>query len=240
MLSLVPESVLAELRDSLGEHVFASLTDKERLILVTASIEKTVDHGRMMSILDIHPRDLSQLLAGLVEKGLMLRDGAGRGTVYFLPDAHLEDIFMELEMAEGDSGSSSGSSRASSEPLGASSESLGASSEPLGASSEPLGASSEPLGASSEPSEALRDIAAPVAGQAKPPKSEVEAVILALCAQRPLRLEELVRLLNRSEQYLRLRYIKPLIRAKRLRLLYPTKPNHPHQAYITEESGHDQ
>nr|WP_244964836.1 RNA-binding domain-containing protein [Halomonas kenyensis] len=233
MLSLVPESVLAELRDSLGEQVFSRLTDKERLILVTAAIEKTVDHGRMMSILDIHPRDLSQLFAGLVDKRLMLRNGAGRGTVYFLPNAHLEDIFTELEMAEGEAD-------ANSEPFEGSSEPLDVSSGPLAPSSGPLGASSGPLGASSGPWEELRVLAEPVATKGKAPKAKVEGVILALCSRRPLRLDELTRLLNRSAESLRKHYLQPLVRARRLKLLYPTKPNHPSQAYVAEEPGDDQ
>lgn len=233
MLSLVPESVLDELRDSLGEQVFSRLTDKERLILVTAAIEKTVDHGRMMSILDIHPRDLSQLFAGLVDKRLVLRNGAGRGTVYFLPDAHLEDIFTELEMAKGEAG-------ASSEPFGGSSEPLNVSSGPLEPSSGPLGVSSGPLGASSGPWEELRTLAEPVATKGKAPKAKVEGVILALCSRRPLRLDELTRLLNRSAESLRKHYLQPLVRARRLKLLYPTKPNHPSQAYVAEEPGDDQ
>lgn len=233
MLSLVPESVLAELRDSLGEQVFSRLTDKERLILVTAAIEKTVDHGRMMSILDIHPRDLSQLFAGLVDKKLMLRNGAGRGTVYFLPNAHLEDIFTELEMSEGEAD-------ANSEPFKSSSEPLDVSSGPLASSSGPLGASSGPLGPSSGPWEELRVLAEPVATKGKAPKAKVEGVILALCSRRPLRLDELTRLLNRSAESLRKHYLQPLVRARRLKLLYPTKPNHPSQAYVAEEPGDDQ
>ncbi|MDR5904801.1 RNA-binding domain-containing protein [Franzmannia qiaohouensis] len=233
MLSLVPESVLAELRGSLGESVFADLSDKERLILVTAVIEKAVNHRRMMSILDIHPRDLSQLLSGLVEKGLMLRNGAGQGTVYFLPDAHLEDIFTELEMAEGDAGVSTGPFKANSEPLDTSSG-------PLEASSGPLETSSGPLEASSGPWEALQELARPIAEKGKAPKAQVEEVILALCCRCPLRLDELTRLLNRSAESLRKHYLQPMVRARRLKLLYPTKPNHPQQAYITEESVHDQ
>lgn len=226
MLSLVPESVLAELHASLGEDVFASLSDKERLVLVTASIERTVDHGRMMSILDIHPRDLSQLLAGLVEKRLMLRGGTGRGTVYFLPDAHLEDIFTELEMAEGAAGSGS--------------TPLNMSSGLLPSSSGPLEAGSGPLDISSGPWEELEAMARPIAERGKAPRVKVEEVILALCCRRPLRLDELTRLLNRSAESLRKHYLQPMVRARRLKLLYPTKPNHPQQAYITEEPGHDQ
>ena len=84
MLSLVPEKVLVTLRNSLGKAVFDGLSENERLVLVTAYIETTVDHRRMMQVLDIHPRDLTVLFAGLVEKKLMLQEGSGRGMVYFL------------------------------------------------------------------------------------------------------------------------------------------------------------
>ena len=219
MLSLVPESVLTELHDSLGEQVFASLTEQERLVLVTAAIEKTVDHGRMMSILDIHPRDLSQLLARLVDKKLILRSGTGRGTVYFLPDAQLEDIFTELQGRYTD---------------------LEASITEENFNSGHLEASSGHLDISSGHWEELQELAKPVAMRGKAPRGKVEEVILALCSQGPLRLDELTHLLNRSADFLRKHYLQPMVRARRLKLLYPTTPNHPRQAYITEEPGHDQ
>lgn len=83
-------------------------------------------------------------------------------------------------------------------------------------------------------------MARPIAERGKAPRVKVEEVILALCCRRPLRLDELTRLLNRSAESLRKHYLQPMVRARRLKLLYPTKPNHPQQAYITEEPGHDQ
>lgn len=50
----------------------------------------------MMQVLDIHPRDLSALLSGLVDKQLLYQEGAGRGMVYFLVDAMLDDAIEEL------------------------------------------------------------------------------------------------------------------------------------------------
>ncbi|WP_457809121.1 ATP-binding protein [Kushneria sp. EE4] len=231
MLSLVPESVLAALSDEFGEEVVSRLTDKERLILVTASIEKAVDHRRMMAIIDVHPRDLSQLLSGLVDKGLMLRNGAGRGTVYFLPDAHLDDMITELML---DSNAAAPRSKA------AETASLDNSSGPLGSSSGPLGSSSGPLDIAPSLWKQLSTLAAPVASTGKASRVKVEETILLVCSHHPLRLEDLTRLLNRSADSLRKHYLKPLVRARKLKLLYPTKPNHPGQAYMTEESGHDQ
>lgn len=201
MLSLVPETVLHNLREMLGQEVFSVLSDNERLVLVAAQIETTVDHSRMMSMLDIHPRDLTQLLSGLVDKGLLESGGSGRGTVYFLPGARMIDLLTESEDDE---------------------------------SAEPKGPdlSSGPLGERSGPWEALQAIAAPIAQRRKAPREEVEAVIQALCAMAPLRLDELEALLDRSAEFLRKRYLVPLVKAKKLRLQYPTKPNHPKQAYL--------
>jgi len=98
-LSLVPEKTLEQLREELGNEVFDSLGEQERLILVTAHIEKVVDHKRMMSVMDIHPRDLSALFSGLVDKRLIYQEGSGRATVYFLAEARLEEAKMELERA---------------------------------------------------------------------------------------------------------------------------------------------
>lgn len=84
MLSLLPEKSINQLKEIIHPNAFNRLTDNERLILVTALIEKTVDHQRMMSIIDIHPRDLSTLFSGLVDKALLIREGSGRGSVYCL------------------------------------------------------------------------------------------------------------------------------------------------------------
>lgn len=201
MLSLVPEKVLEDLKQSLGYETFSQLTDRERLVLITARIETTVDHGRMMSILDIHPRDLTTLFSGLVDKGLIERDGSGRGSVYFLPDARDRDLLREND-GEGVSSSKSPESR------------------------------SGLLEGRSGPLAELQDLARPIAESGKANRSDVEAVILALCEHQPLRPEELGQLLNRSADSLRKRYLQPLVRSRKLRLKYPTKPNHPQQAYM--------
>ncbi len=206
-LSLVPESVLTDLRASLGDVVFAQLTETELLILATAQIEKTVDHARMMSILDVHPRDLSSVFAGLVNKKLIYQEGSGRGTIYFLADTRLDDTFLEL-------------SKEFSDDKGPELR-------------------SGPL-SESGPLKQLETIAAPVASRKKAPSEEVIDTVLALCAIKSLKLEELEVLLNRSGESLRKKYLQQLVKEKRLRRLYATKPNHPQQAYITVGSAIDQ
>lgn len=206
-LSLVPEKALFELEASLGAEVFNCLNENERLILVTAHIENTVDHARMMSVLDIHPRDLSALFSSLVDKGLIYQDGSGRGTVYFLEDARAVDAFQELISEDNSKGPEQGSG---------------------------------PLTSSGPLSELLVSIAAPIANTRRSKSAEVEKVILSLCSEKALRLEELESLLDRSGESLRKKYLQKLVKDKRLKLKYPTKRNHPLQAYITCGSKADE
>lgn len=210
MLSLVPEKVLAALRIELGETVFNTLTENERLILVTASIETTVDHGRMMSILDIHPRDLSALFGSLVERQLLLQEGSGRGTLYCLPSARVADLADEPTSSGG-----------------------------LGVSPGGLGEAPGGLPANSKYSQQVIDIATPIANRKKVPKIEVENTILNLCQIQEMRLEDLTHLLNRSSDTLRKEYLQPLLKEKKLRLKFPTKPSHPQQAYIHEGNDNE-
>lgn len=214
MLSLVPEQTLEKLRVELGDATFNALSDDERLILVTASIETTVDHGRMMSILDIHPRDLSGLFGELVDHKLLIREGTGRGTLYCLPSARIADI------VGGDWQTSSGG-------LGISSGGLNISSGGLGSDSE-----SHDVKYSQE----VIAIASAIADKKKAPKTEVETAILGLCKIQGMRLEELAKLLDRSPETLRKDYLRPMIKEKKLRLKYPTKPSHPEQAYLHAEA----
>ncbi len=208
-LSLVPEKVLTELRLSLGNEVFDALSENERVILVTAYIETTVDHRRIMSVMDIHPRDLTVLFAGLVEKGIIYQEGSGRGTIYFLSGARKVDV-AELSAFAVSSGG-------------------------LGVSSGGLEGRSGGLGDSSGGLDDLQAIAAEVAGKKKAPKPLVESTILSLCQVKALSLEELASLLNRSSESIRKDYLQPMIKDKRLRYLYPTIPNHPEQAYTVND-----
>ena len=216
-LSLVPDQTVEYLRSSLGA-VFDTLTREERLILITAQIEKTVDHGRVISMLDIHPHDLTKLFSGLTEKGLLNQEGTGRGTIYFRPEARFDDTWQEFLGTD----------------TGFSSEGLGVSDRGLGVSSEGLGVSDKGLGVRSRGWRDLEAIAAPIAAKKRAPKAEVERVLLNLCSDQPLTLEQLTKLLKRSADGLRKDYLQPLIKAKKLRYRYPTIPNHPEQAYFSE------
>jgi hypothetical protein len=163
----------------------------------------------MMTVMDVHPRDLTILFSGLVEKGIIYQEGAGRGTIYFLSEARNNDMVdLLFDDISGGQGASSGG----------------------------LGVSSGGLKESSGGLKVLEAIAEVVASRKKSPKLVVEKTILSLCKRQELTLDELADLLNRSNESIRKDYLQPMIKDKRLRYRYPTLPNHPDQAYATNDS----
>ena len=82
-----PQPYLAILRvpwEGVGT-VFSRLSREERLALVTATTEGSVNHRRLREISTDHPTDITRMLAGLVRDGWLVSEGIGRGMIYFLP-----------------------------------------------------------------------------------------------------------------------------------------------------------
>jgi ATP-dependent DNA helicase RecG len=67
-------------------------------------------------------------------------------------------------------------------------------------------------------------------GQRRPPE-EVREVVVVLCQHRDYRAEELAQLLARNVETVRQNYLRPLLRAGRIVMTRPDKPNDPEQAY---------
>ncbi|MBI1826076.1 MAG: putative DNA binding domain-containing protein [Planctomycetes bacterium] len=61
--------------------------------------------------------------------------------------------------------------------------------------------------------------------------ADVRPVIRELCAWRPLKAEELARILGRDQLYLTRTYLGPMVRDGELRYTIPDNPAHPQQAY---------
>jgi ATP-dependent DNA helicase RecG len=64
---------------------------------------------------------------------------------------------------------------------------------------------------------------------------KIRAIILQLCTLSPLRLPELVELLQRDSDHLRKRYLAKMIDDEELEYLFPNSPNHPQQAYKSKK-----
>jgi ATP-dependent DNA helicase RecG len=64
---------------------------------------------------------------------------------------------------------------------------------------------------------------------------KVKEIIVELCAIGPLRLPELVAVLQRDPDHLRKQYLSKMIEDKELEYLFPDNPSHPQQAYKTKK-----
>ena len=83
MISLLPEGVLAELRQRFGSG-FNGLSGDEVQAVVTAQVEGSVTNQRLQGMLTTHRVDITRMLGGLVQQGFLTSDGIGRGTRYFV------------------------------------------------------------------------------------------------------------------------------------------------------------
>lgn len=68
-------------------------------------------------------------------------------------------------------------------------------------------------------------------GQRSRDKQRFEGALLALCALRYYRADELARLTQRNPEYLQKEYLSGLVATGKLAYRYPDDPNHPQQAY---------
>jgi len=61
----------------------------------------------------------------------------------------------------------------------------------------------------------------------------LQLIILEVCAIRPMKAEELATIFQKRVDYLRKKYLFPLLEQKKIRYLYPEMIKHPNQAYLT-------
>ena len=236
MSSLVPEEAIAELEEHFGER-FYSLSETERLALITACSEGIVSHARLREICTDHPADLSKLLANLVHKSFLASDGNGRGMVYFLPwKKQHEDALFDLRTGA---------------PLGEKSKDVP---QELSLIPQELTTISPELGTippelppqyldwndlpDSLKSE-LTNLASMVSAKPRVPPEQLQQTILALCKGRFLGRRVLARLLDRNADDLLKRTLNPMVAARILAPAFASTSD-PRQAYIATEASTDQ
>jgi hypothetical protein len=180
-----------------------------------------------------HPADLTKRLRALVQEGLLMPDGAGRGTVYFLPwqQPINESLFDALDPSRG--------------PVELAGEPRELPSQPQELPGEPQGFE----GTSEVPSfrqwqdvppllqAELLQIAAPARLQVRLPLADLQNVIVQLCAGRYLGRYVIAHLLDRNADDLGQRILKSMVAANLLKQAYPAVTD-PRQAYASVNTGH--
>ena len=62
---------------------------------------------------------------------------------------------------------------------------------------------------------------------------KIQAIILKICSIRPMKSEELAIIFQKREDYIRKKYLTPLLEQNKIKYLYPEMLKHPDQAYLT-------
>ncbi len=96
ILSMIPEQVDTELKVLIGE-AYTSLTELDRMILVLAHRFEKISNVDIKHYRKEHPREIGERLKYLVQQGMLVPSGHGRGMRYCLPGKTMPDLFTEME-----------------------------------------------------------------------------------------------------------------------------------------------
>jgi ATP-dependent DNA helicase RecG len=215
----------------LGRFKEHNLSEDEAFALIYTKEVGFISNAIYRNINHVDSLTASSHLCRLRDVGLLVQDGKGSATSYRLPETlysekpsgqqiMLGPLNMELSHGSKDSGDNNLSPKHYLGRKGLSPESN------LG---DKL---SKP--ALKELSQELESQVKQLGQRATP--ADVMLVIEKLCNWMPLQGIEIAAFIERDHDYVRKNYLGPMIRADRLRYLYPEHPNRPDQAYIGPES----
>jgi ATP-dependent DNA helicase RecG len=235
MVSLIPDETIRALEERFGKEVVEGLSPAELQALATALIEDSVTNVRLRELLDEHPVDITRLLQGLCDRGLLASDNRRRWTTYRLNGAKNteSDLFSSaskesLQQSSGDS-----------QQLPGDSQQLPGDSQQLPGDSQQRGVGGQGgilSTISPEERARLEAIADPIASKAKATAEETQRVIEELCQGRFLNSAEIAQLLNRSKGAVQQRFLNAMIKEGSLRYRFAGAANRPDQAYTSAKT----
>ncbi len=196
------------------ESLAKSLDEDEQLALVLARHNGFVDNASLRQVTGRHLVDVTRVLGHLRDRELLEMIGAKRGARYELAGRLAEVVDTE--------------------DLPADTEDLPADTEDLPADTEDLPPDSAP--GTHDDDARLTTLAEVVARTGKIDATTRDAIIVEMCALRPLSIEELAALLDRSVPHMRA-ILRPLIRQGRVRYLYPASPRSRRQRYTAPKDS---
>ncbi|MEE0451527.1 RNA-binding domain-containing protein [Peptacetobacter sp.] len=102
MISFVPEVYREKLKLMYGNGLDSLNTDEVK-ILLAAITEGEISNARVQCILDMHSKDISDLLRSMVNRGLLVEEGFGRGKKYMANEEFCwekEELSIEEDLKE--------------------------------------------------------------------------------------------------------------------------------------------
>ena len=207
MESLMDDATKERLAQIFGPKI-TTIGQKRLLALNAACIDGYVTNESLRVVLDIHKAEIADLLKDMCQDGLLVQDGYGRGTKYYLPNG---DSNIPSNIASSDSnitcsGSNIPSNIASS-----------------GSKVANLSSNISSLNISISNMESLRK-------KKKLSFEELKKLICLVCSDWQS-LDELALQVNRNKTYLKIYVIPRMLADKSLEMMFPGVPKHPRQKY---------
>ncbi|MFT4940999.1 MAG: ATP-dependent DNA helicase RecG [Paraglaciecola sp.] len=224
MIDLYPPAVVNELKKSFGNK-FEKLSELERTLTITIYSDFYLSHQQLCSQISAHAREVTLALVKLEKAGIISSTGEHKGKVYHKPNV----VIPTPDNASGQFLAEHSFVNKPPVPIG------------LEESPELDPELSPDLAPDVELDDtewqALEKIALSAKGKGRSiSKDTIYQVIIQLCNKRFITLTNLSVLLDKKSDTLRKNYLNPLVAEEKLRLAYPTKRNHPKQAYTTNIS----
>ncbi|HIF9506440.1 TPA: RNA-binding domain-containing protein [Photobacterium damselae] len=257
--SLIPDDVRNNLH-KLFQNRFEELNDFEQLIVATAAIEGWINHERACQLTTKHSREVTLTLPKLEQKGFLISNGEQKQKSYTLPGVTLpspDEIFAP-KITEYDltSGTNIQSLTLNDQSLTLNDQSLTLNDQSLTPSGQSLTPSRDIKGRviaeklerpfiddlkmlSPEFHEELNYLANKAQVKKRLPINEMEDIILNICQGQYVAISELAKLMNRSNQNIRQKYLKPLVDKGDLKMAFPQTPSTPKQGYTTTTKSND-
>ena len=208
MESLVDNTTMERLALVFGPNI-TSVGQERLLALNAACVDGYVTNESLRVVLNIHKGEIADLLKAMCKEGLLVQDGYGRGTRYYLPK----------------DGSKVASSDAKVASLGANIPSNIASS---GSNITSSGSNITSLGSNITSSDS--NITSSKNIKKRLSYEKLKKIICFLCADWKS-LDELAIDVQRDKDYLRIFIIPKMLEDNSLEMLFPGVPNHPCQKY---------
>ena len=227
-LSLLPDESVQNLHTRFGDS-FLSLSELQRIALITAETEGYVSHSRMRSLSTAHSSDLSAILTGLVKDGFLEKEGETRASIYSIKGTRPKKPFMQDLYPNSPDKAPNSPDKAPNSPDKASSS-------PDKAPSSPDKALSSPDKAPSSPHlDALLSSVLADWGMDQMPErltaDKMRKLVVSLCKDHWIPLADLSMVLKRQSKFLQAQYLSSMVAEGILMLKYPETRNHPAQAY---------
>ncbi|MCB9540021.1 MAG: putative DNA binding domain-containing protein [Myxococcales bacterium] len=242
--SLLPDWAIRDLVQRWGAQ-FTSQDELGRSILVTAEVERSVDHQRVRELSDAHPREITLKLQQLVRQGLLGASGGMRSKAYAPCGRAPLPLFTDLDAVGKRDQASTERSNAHTSARNAHTSAANAHTSAANAHTSAANAhtSDDDAGPSAD-EDAPVDGGAAILGPAlrrvqrrqKAPRAWIEAAILEYCSPDYRTAQAIADAIGRSIWSVKSRYLPDLVASGRIQPRYPHLPNHPAQAYRTHSA----